>query len=78
MLVAVPIYVFYWYGPPIRRRSKFAQQVEQDRVAHDARVESRRAGGRTDVEASGATAEAEDGVRLRALPTPAPAPVAEV
>lgn len=29
--VAIPIYVFYWYGPQIREASKFAQSLETDR-----------------------------------------------
>jgi hypothetical protein len=28
-LVTLPIYVFYWKGPQIRERSKFAQEVNQ-------------------------------------------------
>jgi hypothetical protein len=39
-LVLIPIYVFYWKGPAIRKRSKFAQELEADRVKHS---ESRRA-----------------------------------
>lgn len=31
--VTIPIYVFYWYGPQIRERSKFAQTLESDRQA---------------------------------------------
>lgn len=30
-LVVVPIYVFYWFGPQIRERSKFAQTLAADR-----------------------------------------------
>ncbi|KAJ5908210.1 Major facilitator superfamily domain general substrate transporter [Penicillium taxi] len=30
-LVLIPIYVFYWKGPDIRAKSKFAQQLEADR-----------------------------------------------
>ena len=30
-LVTLPIYVFYWKGPEIRERSKFAQNVASDR-----------------------------------------------
>jgi len=29
--VTVPIYVFYWKGPQIRARSKFAQELETGR-----------------------------------------------
>lgn len=32
ILVAIPIYVFYWKGPEIRRRSKFAQTLAADRA----------------------------------------------
>ena len=39
-LVLIPIYVFYWKGPAIRARSKFAQQLEADRQQH---AETRRA-----------------------------------
>lgn len=31
--VVVPIYVFYWKGPAIRERSKFAQTLAADREA---------------------------------------------
>lgn len=30
-LVTVPIYIFYWKGPQIRARSKFAQGVARNR-----------------------------------------------
>ncbi|KAJ5574024.1 Major facilitator superfamily domain general substrate transporter [Penicillium hispanicum] len=36
-LVLIPIYVFYWKGPAIRARSKFAQQLEADRQKNDGR-----------------------------------------
>ncbi|KAL1646891.1 hypothetical protein SLS58_003026 [Diplodia intermedia] len=32
--VTVPIYVFYWKGPAIRARSKFAQEISSDREEH--------------------------------------------
>jgi hypothetical protein len=31
VLIVIPIYVFYWFGPQIRDRSKFAKTLEQDR-----------------------------------------------
>ncbi|PWY92303.1 MFS multidrug transporter [Aspergillus heteromorphus CBS 117.55] len=40
ILVTIPIYVFYWKGPEIRARSKFAQTLEADRQRHK---ETRRA-----------------------------------
>lgn len=33
ILVTIPIYVFYWKGPAIRERSKFAQVLASDRKA---------------------------------------------
>lgn len=33
ILVTVPIYVFYWKGPEIREKSKFAQILASDRLA---------------------------------------------
>ncbi|KAJ5191343.1 uncharacterized protein N7498_010328 [Penicillium cinerascens] len=39
-MVLIPIYVFYWKGPDIRAKSKFAQELEADRVRHG---ENRRA-----------------------------------
>ncbi|KAJ5861201.1 Major facilitator superfamily domain general substrate transporter [Penicillium soppii] len=39
-LVLIPIYVFYWKGPDIRAKSKFAQQLAADRERN---TESRRA-----------------------------------
>lgn len=35
ILVTIPIYVFYWKGPEIRARSKFAQSVASERKGHD-------------------------------------------
>ncbi|CAK96557.1 transporter mfs1 [Aspergillus awamori] len=40
-LVAIPIYIFYWKGPEIRRRSKFAQTLAADRERHAGRRASR-------------------------------------
>lgn len=31
LVVTIPIYVFYWKGPAIRAKSKFAQQLANDR-----------------------------------------------
>ncbi|GAB7347342.1 hypothetical protein MBLNU459_g4282t1 [Dothideomycetes sp. NU459] len=36
-LIVVPIYVFYWKGPQIRERSKFAQTLAADRKANGGR-----------------------------------------
>ncbi|ERF74027.1 hypothetical protein EPUS_03842 [Endocarpon pusillum Z07020] len=36
ILVTIPIYVFYWKGPEIRKRSKFAQVLASDRKARGA------------------------------------------
>lgn len=33
ILVTLPIYVFYWKGPEIREKSKFAQTLASDRLA---------------------------------------------
>ena len=35
MLVAIPIYIFYWKGPQIRAKSKFAQTLAADRKLKD-------------------------------------------
>lgn len=40
VLVMIPIYVFYWKGPAIRARSKFAQTLETDRQQHPGRRSS--------------------------------------
>ena len=37
ILVTIPIYVFYWKGPAIRERSKFAQVLASDRKAKEGR-----------------------------------------
>ncbi|KAI0599775.1 major facilitator superfamily transporter [Biscogniauxia sp. FL1348] len=37
LLVTIPIYVFYWKGPVIRERSKFAQTLAADRKVHEGR-----------------------------------------
>ena len=37
VLVMIPIYVFYWKGPAVRARSKFAQTLEADRQQHGGR-----------------------------------------
>ncbi|KAL8968172.1 MAG: hypothetical protein Q9183_002585 [Haloplaca sp. 2 TL-2023] len=39
-LVTIPIFVFYWKGPAIRARSKFAQSLACDRKAHEERRRS--------------------------------------
>lgn len=36
-LVVVPIYVFYWKGPWVRSKSKFAQSLAADRKANEGR-----------------------------------------
>jgi len=41
-LVSIPIYVFYWKGPEIRRGSKFAQTLVADRELRQERRLSRR------------------------------------
>ncbi|KAI0319636.1 major facilitator superfamily domain-containing protein [Amylostereum chailletii] len=40
VLVTIPIYVFYWKGPEIRARSKFALTLESDRKRHGHRVQT--------------------------------------
>lgn len=40
ILVMIPIYIFYWKGPAIRARSKFAQTLEADRQQHQGRRNS--------------------------------------
>ena len=30
LCVAIPVYIFYWYGPTIRAKSKFAQTLAAD------------------------------------------------
>ncbi|KAI5291929.1 hypothetical protein KEM52_000023 [Ascosphaera acerosa] len=35
IIVVVPVYVFYFYGPDIRARSKFAQALAADRAANE-------------------------------------------
>ena len=40
VLVMIPVYIFYWKGPAIRKRSKFAQTLEADRQRHDERRRS--------------------------------------
>lgn len=39
-LVAIPIYVFYWKGPAIRKKSKFAQTLAADRELRKERSRS--------------------------------------
>lgn len=36
-MVVVPVYVFYWKGPVVRKKSKFAQALAEDRKAHQGR-----------------------------------------
>ena len=38
VLVVIPIYVFYWKGPEIRMRSKFAMTLESDRKRMHAKL----------------------------------------
>ncbi|KAL4914658.1 major facilitator superfamily domain-containing protein [Aspergillus aurantiobrunneus] len=44
ILVTIPIYIFYWKGPQIRERSKFAQTLAADRALHAGRRASRVSG----------------------------------
>ncbi|KAL3476488.1 major facilitator superfamily domain-containing protein [Aspergillus californicus] len=37
IFVTIPIFVFYWKGPQIRERSKFAQTLAADRALHEGR-----------------------------------------
>ncbi|KAK1139221.1 hypothetical protein N8T08_001151 [Aspergillus melleus] len=37
IFVTIPIYIFYWKGPEIRKSSKFAQTLEADRQIHAGR-----------------------------------------
>ena len=34
VLVAIPVYVFYWKGPTIREKSKFAQSLSSEKEAN--------------------------------------------
>ena len=36
-LIVIPIYVFYWYGPQIRERSKFAKTLSAEREKTEGR-----------------------------------------
>ena len=38
--VTIPIYIFYWYGPEIRARSKFALTLASDRKQREHRVQT--------------------------------------
>jgi hypothetical protein len=52
-LVTIPIYVFYWKGPAIRERSKFAQHIATSRKVVKARriQRERESMAKTDIEA---------------------------
>lgn len=53
--VTIPIYVFYWKGPAIRKRSKFAQVLASDRKEKlQRRVTQTNSEGAGGVEADGA------------------------
>lgn len=41
ILVTLPIYVFYWKGPEIREKSKFAQTLASDRLAKGMQKENK-------------------------------------
>ena len=41
LLVVIPVYVFYWKGPKVRKASKFAQELAADRKANEGRRASR-------------------------------------
>lgn len=34
-MFTIPIYIFYWYGPQIRAKSKFACKLEEEKKVHD-------------------------------------------
>ena len=48
VLVVIPIYIFYWKGPEVRKRSKFAQELAADRKASEGRRASRVGAGFTE------------------------------
>jgi len=41
-LVTIPIYIFYWKGPAIRERSKFAQTLASDKKASGGKSSAKR------------------------------------
>ena len=41
VVVVIPVFIFYWKGPEVRRRSKFAQELAADRKANKERRASR-------------------------------------
>ncbi|KAI9704293.1 MAG: hypothetical protein M1836_007154 [Candelina mexicana] len=41
ILVTIPIYIFYWKGPEIRKKSRFAQTLASDKQASSSRRASR-------------------------------------
>ncbi len=41
LCVTIPIYIFYWKGPAIRKRSKFAQVLASDKKTSNERRKSR-------------------------------------
>lgn len=38
VVVTIPIYIFYWKGPAIRKRSKFAQTLASDNQSKGGRA----------------------------------------
>ena len=53
VVVVIPIYTFYWKGPEVRKRSKFAQELAADRKMNEGRRASK-----LEVEAPGADKDA--------------------
>ncbi|KAL9049659.1 MAG: hypothetical protein Q9162_007101 [Coniocarpon cinnabarinum] len=53
VVVVIPIFIFYWKGPEVRKRSKFAQELAADRKKNEGRRASRI--GSMDAEASAGT-----------------------
>lgn len=51
LFVTIPIYIFYWRGPEIRAKSKFAQTLAADRKRNEGRRASRVEGKRMPYEA---------------------------
>jgi len=37
LVVTIPVYIFYWYGPKIREHCKYAKKIEAERQQKEAR-----------------------------------------
>ena len=63
MPLVIAVYVIYWKGPALRKRSRFAQQLEEAR--HDMQVQTRRLSKIPEASRANSYARSQQDLRIR-------------